>query len=246
MKHCILITGTLIGLSAALPAQMPPELVNAERAKLLEGVSSIPKSGAPGPVGIWGNTAFPILSAPDRAGVEIAVAAAAGYGKGRVILFGHNSYLEGGAGGDHARLLENCLKWAAAKDRPRVGLKGVKPGFFTSKGFKAEELRGAIKKGTLDDYDVIVLNAQGATDAEEGSALVEWIKGGGGLIAGMTGWAFSQTSGGKDLASAHGLNLALMPAGVAFTDMSAFDQLPAFTARAELPPLMNALVSSPN
>ena len=229
----------VVCFSVSAIAQMPPALVTAERAKILEGVSSVPKAGAPGPIGIWGNIAFPILSAPDKAGVEIAVAAAAGYGKGRIILFGHNSYLDGGAGGDHARLMENCVKWAGAKDKPRVGLKGVKAPAF-AKSFRTEEMKAAIKKSTLNDYDVIILNAQGVTDAEEGAAIVEWIKGGGGLIAGMTGWAYGQTSGGKDLAASHGLNLALMPAGVAFTDMSAFDQLPSFTARTDLPAAMNA------
>ena len=221
-------------------AQMPPALVNAERAKILEGVKSVPKAGAPGPVGIWGNIAFPILSAPDKDGVEIAVAAAAGYGKGRIILFGQNSYLDGGAGGDHARLMENCVKWAGNKEKPRIGLKGVKAaGFFDARGFRAETF-DKVEKRSLNDYDVVIVNIQGTTSAEEGAALAEYIKGGGGFIGGMTGWAFSQTSGGKDLAVAHGVNQALMPAGVAITDMSAFDQLRAFDARAELPPMMNA------
>ncbi|MCA1963560.1 MAG: M60 family metallopeptidase, partial [Prosthecobacter sp.] len=68
----------------------------------------------------------------------------------------------------------------------------------------------------------------------------DYVKKGGGLIAGMTGWAFSQTSGGKELALAHGVNLALMPAGVAITDMSAFDGISSFSARVELPPFVNA------
>ena len=83
-------TLVLLAFIGVLHAQMPPALVNAERAKILEGVKSVPKAGAPGPIGIWGNVAFPILSAPDKDGVEIALAAAAGYGKGRVILVGHN------------------------------------------------------------------------------------------------------------------------------------------------------------
>lgn len=66
-------------------AQMPVELVNAERAKILQGVKSVPKLGAPGPVGIWGQIAFPILSAADKDGIEIAVGAAAAHGKGRII-----------------------------------------------------------------------------------------------------------------------------------------------------------------
>ncbi|MCA1964012.1 MAG: hypothetical protein LDL31_08730, partial [Prosthecobacter sp.] len=75
-----------ISLITTAQAQMPLELVNAERAKILEGVKTVPKTGVPGPVGIWGTMAFPILAAPDKDGVEIAVAAAAGYAQGRIIL----------------------------------------------------------------------------------------------------------------------------------------------------------------
>ena len=97
MKATVLLS---LVFCAIAQAQMPPALVNAERAKILEGVKSVPKAGAPGPIGIWGQIAFPILSAPDKDGVEIALAAAAGYAKGRIILFGHNSYLGGGEGGE--------------------------------------------------------------------------------------------------------------------------------------------------
>lgn len=228
-------TLVLLALAGVLNAQMPPALVSAERSKILEGVKSVPKAGAPGPVGIWGNMAFPILSAPDKDGVEIAVAAAAGYGKGRIILFGHNSYLAGGEGGDHAKLLENCVKWAGNKEKPRVGVKGVNK----LSGIKAETF-STVDKKSLADYDVVIVNMQGIISSEEGAAVAEYVKGGGGFIGGMTGWAFGQTSGGKDLTLSHGLNQALMPAGVAITDMSAFDQLRSFEARTELPPMMNA------
>ncbi len=222
-------------------AQMPPEMVTAERTKILAGVKSVPKGGSPGPIAIWGNIAFPILSAPDRQGVEIAVAAAAGYGKGRTMLFGQNNFLDGGLGGDHAQLMENCVKWVGAKDKPRVGLRGVNAvSFYDGRGFRTEKFDGPLEKKTLKDYDVVIANIQGITDPEEGAALAEWIKGGGGFIGGMTGWAFGQTSGGKDLAVAHGVNQALMAAGVAITDMSAFDQLRAFEARPALPRMMNA------
>jgi len=225
---------------ATLHAQMPPALVNAERGKILEGVKSVPKSGAPGPIGIWGNIAFPILSAPDKDGVELAVGAAAGYAKGRVLLFGHNSFLDGGMGGDHAQLMANCVKWAGNKEKPRVGLKSVNAAaFYKQRGFNAEAFTELSKKN-LNDYDVVIVNMQGVVSDEEGAAVAEFVKGGGGFIGGMTGWAFSQTSGGKDLAVSHGLNQALMPAGVAITDMSAFDQLRSFDGRVELPAMMNA------
>ncbi len=224
----------------ALHAQMPPALVNAERAKILEGVQSVPKSGAPGPIGIWGNIAFPILSAPDKDGVEMAVAAAAGYAKGRIILFGHNSFLDGGIGGDHAQLMKNCVKWAGNKEKPRVGLKGSNAiAFYKQQGFDAESVTELTPK-QLNEYDVVIVNMQGVVSNEEGAAVAEFVKGGGGFIGGMTGWAFDQTSGGKDLAVSHGLNQAIMAAGVAITDMSAFDNLRRFEARFELPQMMNA------
>jgi hypothetical protein len=237
MKPTVLLS---LLFCAVAQAQMPPALVNAERAKILEGVKSVPKAGAPGPVGIWGQIAFPILAAPDKDGVEIAVAAAAAYAKGRVILFGHNSYLGGGEGGDHAKLMENCVKWAGNQEKPRVGLKGVNAvNFYKQRGFNVETF-DTIEKKNLGDYDVVIINIQSVTSAEEGAAVADFVKGGGGFIGGMTGWAFGQTSGGKDLAVSHGLNQALMPAGVAITDMSAFDQLRAFDARIELPQMMNA------
>lgn len=238
MKSATLLV--LLAFAGVLKAQMPSALVNGERGKILDGVKSVPKAGAPGPVGIWGNMAFPILSAPDKDGVEIAVAAAAGYGKGRIILFGHNSYLAGGEGGDHAKLMENCVKWAGNKEKPRVGLKGVNAvNLYKQRGFNAETF-DKIEKKSLNDYDVVIVNMQGIISPEEGAVVAEYVKGGGGFIGGMTGWAFSQTSGGKDLAVSHGLNQALMPAGVAITDMSAFDQLRGFEARTELPAMMNA------
>ena len=241
MRTCLLFftLATLIPLQ--LSGQMPAELVKAERAKILAGVTSLPKTGAPGPIAIWGNMAFPLLSAASgREANELAVAAAAGYGKGRIILFGHNSYLDGNAGGDHAQLMENGVTWAANKPKPRIGLKGVNAvAFFDQRGFKAESFNDLDEK-TLNGFDVVILNAQSITDPAQGAIVADWIRKGGGLIAGMTGWAFGQTSGGKDLAVSHGLNQALMPAGVAFTDMSAFDALNAFQARPDLPPLMNA------
>jgi hypothetical protein len=220
-------------------AQLPTELMTIERGKMLQGVATIPKTGAPGPIAIWGTMAFPILSAPDKDGVEIPVAAAAGFANGRLILFGHNSYLDGSAGGDHAQLIENCVKWVGTKDQPRLGLKGVKPEIFQSRGFAPKSFDSVDAK-TLSGFDVVVVNIQNVTSPEAGAALAAFIKTGGGVIAGMTGWAFAQTSGGKELTLAHQVNQALMPAGLAITDLSAFNNVTSFQARVDLPPLINA------
>lgn len=240
-----LIIFTLILNGSLLHAQAPPNWQSAERTKILQGVATIPKVGAPGPVAIWGNLAFPVIAAADGGKAELALAAAAAYGKGRALIFGHNSYLDGGNAGSGSlgTLLVNAVNWVGNKDKPRVGIKGTSlAGFLKDKGFKAEKFDGALNKKTLSDYDVVIVNAQSITDDDEGQAVLEFIKNGGGFIAGMTGWAFEQTSGGKTLGAAHGLNKALMPIGIAFTDSSGFGSATfrEFQARADLPRMMNA------
>jgi hypothetical protein len=75
-------------------AQAPNNWQAGERAKLLEGVSSIPKLGAPGPVAIYGQFAFPVIAAAADGKAQLALCAAAGFGKGRVVIFGHTGYLD--------------------------------------------------------------------------------------------------------------------------------------------------------
>jgi hypothetical protein len=231
----------LVLLGGTAAAQMPPGVVEAERAKLLEGVQTLPKAGAPGPIAVWGRLAFPLLAAADRNGTEAAIAAVAGQGRGRILLFGHNAYLDGSAGGDHAKLLANAVRWVSKKDRPRVGLYGVNAeAFYSPLAARLEKLQGPLAAGKLSALDVLVLNAQGVTSAEEAAAILRWIENGGGLIAGMTGWAFAQTSRGGDLAADHGLNQALASAGLAFTDQGGFNTVNTFQARRQLPELMHA------
>lgn len=235
----LVISCSLAGMS--LRAQLPQAVLDAQREKLLQGVTTVPKSGAPGPVAIWGNLAFPILAAPDKDGVEHAVAAGAGYGTGRMILFGHNGYIEDDQGGDHGKLIENCVKWLSKKEKPRLGLKNIKsPEFYKGHGFNVKVIKGNLSSKELRDCDVVVLNMQTVTDAEQGAALAAFVKNGGALMAGMTGWAFGQTSGGKDLAASHELNQALMAAGIAITSQSAFVEVKSFEPRVSLPLLLNA------
>lgn len=244
LRHTFLSFALLLAAAGA-PAQSPPNWQKAEREKLLAGVGPVPKFGAPGPVAIWGNFAFPVLASVEGGKAEMALAAAAGYGKGKVLIFGHNSYIDGGNAGSGSlgTLLVNAVKWVSGKEKPSIGVHGTNvAGFLEGKGFRAKKFSGPLEKKNLSDYDVVICNAQSVTDDAEGQAVQEYIKAGGGFIAGMTGWAFEQTSGGKSLNSAHGLNKGLLPAGVAFTDSSGFGnaQLRQFESRTDLPRLMNA------
>ena len=233
--------------ASAAPAAVPANWQSAERAKILARVSAIPKLGAPGPVAIWGPYAFPVITAGESGKPETALAAAAGFGKGRIVVFGHNSYLDPGNGNEASvgALLVNSVKWMSTKQKPRIGSNDAKSvAFLETKGFTAEKIAGVPEQKNIRDFDVLVLNAQSLTGDAEGEIVLDFVKNGGGLIAGMTGWAFEQTSGGKRLNSGHGLNKALMAAGVAFTDASGFGgKEKEFSPRNDLPPMMNAQVA---
>lgn len=232
---------------AASPAPASPgNWQSAERAKLLDGVSAIPKLGAPGPVAIYGQFAFPVIAAGADGKAQMALCAAAGYGKGRALIFGHTGYLDSTSmNADLGRLLENAVRWCAAgsgKQKPHVGVRsGGLDAFLDKRGFLAKKFTGAISKQALKDFDVVILSAQGLTDEAEAQVLQDYIKNGGGVIAAVTGWAFSQTSSGRTLNDDLAANIALRPVGLGWTDMSfPSDQLRSFEVRPDLPVMMNA------
>jgi len=238
MKSALLLL--LAILTTALTARGRESWQSVERSKLLAGVDRLPKVGTPGPIALWGSYAFPVVAGLGTGKAEMALCAAAGFGKGKAMLFGQNGYLTGE--GSAGTLLLNAVRWASGKEKPRIGLKNLplEP-FFGSHGLRTKTIDGPLLAKNLNDFDVVIANVQGITDEAEGQAVQKFIKGGGGFIAGMTGWAFDQTSGGKTLNIAHGLNNALMPVGIAFTDGSDFAaSVRDFTARVDLPPLMNA------
>jgi len=234
-----LLSATLILATSAMSQDNWPE---AERAELLEGVERLPKSGLPGPVAIWGRNAFPVIAAAHTGKPEAALCAAAEFGKGRAVIYGHPAYLNGN--GSVGILLLNAVRWTSAVKRPLIGCKDVRLGaFLEAQGLESEVIDGPLLSKTLNRYDVVIADVQNLTDEAEGQAVQNYIKRGGGFIAAMTGWAFDQTSGGKILNLAHGLRKALMPIGIAFTTESAAfaaNELNHFEPRRELPALLNA------
>jgi hypothetical protein len=233
----------LLHVSFGAPATAPVNWQSAERAKLLAGVSALPKLGAPGPIALWGSSAFPVVATGGEDGkAETALAGAAGFEKGRIVLFGHNSYLAPDAGNDASvgALLLNAVKWSTQKQKPRIGTNDTKSAaYLAAKGFAVKKLAGGPEKKALHDFDVLVLNAQSITAEAEGRDVLDFVKNGGGLVAGMTGWAFESTSGGKRLNTANTLNVALAAAGIAFTE-AGVGKARDFSPRTDLPSLMNA------
>src|SRR5476649_627940 len=91
IAHTVFAAPVAPNARPATGAQTAANWQSADRAKLLAGVSKLPKLGAPGPIAIWGPTAFPVIATggEDDGKAETALVAAAGFEKGRIVLFGH-------------------------------------------------------------------------------------------------------------------------------------------------------------
>ncbi|MDB6138793.1 MAG: hypothetical protein JWO94_1865, partial [Verrucomicrobiaceae bacterium] len=214
---------------------------NAERVKLLEGVKELPKMGAPGPVAVFGTFAFPVIAANADGKSQMALVAAAAYGKGRALIYGHTGYIDGASigGSDAGTFLVNAVKWCGARDKPRVGVRnGKSEAFLTKRGLKAKAFKNVDKKD-LAEFDVVVLTPSDLSDGEA-SMLADYVKGGGGVVAAATGWAYDQISGGRSLNDEHPGNKALRAAGLSWTTMTFPDQVRVFPAVTDLPNTMNA------
>ncbi|MEK7470240.1 MAG: M60 family metallopeptidase [Planctomycetota bacterium] len=185
---------------------------------LLEGVKEIAGPGAPGTVATWGPKAFPVVLAGD-AWEKVPVVAAAQFGRGRVVAFAHDGYGSADAmeKADTGTLMLNAVRWAAGTARKlKVGVVGSDlAAFLNAKSIEAVKIEPAKAALSLGGLDVVcVFHSDLGPAAIE--ALDRFIADGNGLVAGVTGWGWSQVHGGADVRT-NPLNRLIAPAGLAWT-----------------------------
>lgn len=191
---------------------------------LLDGVSEIAAPGVPGPLVIFGDHAVPIATGKADGKTLGVVVAAAQLDKGRVVAFGHTGYAAAPAPGQTAKLVENAIRWCAAGDSQPASLAIVtndaewetalrKLGFSAVKRLEGRPLLDALKSAK-----VLCLNQQPRSD-EEITAIRQFIRDGGGLLAAGLGWGWLQLNPTKSIHD-HPLNRLLAPAGILWADGS--------------------------
>lgn len=195
---------------------------------LLDGVAEIAAPGAPGPLCVYGRSAFPVIAGA-TSGVRAAVAAAGPWGAGRVIVLGHDGYFHRPTldKADTGRFMTNALRWAAGEDSqdgPRIGVvSDVGTGenqlrdWLTAAGEDAVDV--ALTPTSLGAVDVVALTMWNQS-VPEIRALRAFVRGGGGLVTASTGWGWAYLHPGLDLVNDYAGNRLLRPVGIQWADDS--------------------------
>ncbi len=191
---------------------------------LLDGVGTLPRLGVPGPVCAFGPEAFPVLTGR-LGGAAVPVVAAARYGRGRAVAFGHGAWL--GPGGwrtpGGARMLVNAIRWAggqpAGSPPLQVALDGVPEataGFLREQGFQVVTADAAGPEAP----QVLLWSGRVPTAEERLAELRRFLRDGGGLVCGTCPWGVQQIHAASGFRIATDLpeNRVLAPAGLVFAD----------------------------
>ncbi len=195
-----------LALGSARPTDAAPS------PELLAGVRRIAAPGVPGPLCAYGG-AEPVVVGDAGGGTRLPVVVTSRLGAGRVVAFGHDGYLAPAtlASADTGRLMLNALSWAGRRSRPRVALVGQAglAAWLRAQGWTADE----VGFDGLAGHEVLVF-APWAQSAAELAAVSAFVRGGGGLVAAVTGWGWAQLNPEQDLRRDFVGNRLLAAAGI--------------------------------
>lgn len=186
---------------------------------LLEGVSEIGVPGVPGSLSVYGNQAFPVIVGASTSGTREPVVAAGRLLRGRVVAFGHDGYLTNdlSSTADTQRFLGNVVRWAVSgKPNARVAVVGIN-GLATrlqAMGFAATN----IAFGAFAGYDLVIPNMGISRTRAESDLLLTYVRDGGGVVAGMTGWGWAQINSSLSLAEDFSGNWLMSAAGIVWAN----------------------------
>ncbi len=193
----------------------------ADQAALRLGVAEVAAPGLPGPVAVFGPRAFAVVVGRVGKGLSAPVVAASRLGQGKVVAFGHPSYLDKEAleTADTGVLVLNAVHWLARPGRVlRVGVRNRPElaAFLRAHQVAVDSLDGAGWTARMGADAVVSCPLADLAPAET-AALGRYTRGGGGLLAAELGWGWLQLNPGKNLTQ-HGGDRLLRPAGLLWAD----------------------------
>lgn len=220
----VLFVGTLLFMSVTpcAPASAREQAAvekGTDAVAITRDVHEIAAPGVPGPLVLFGANAFPIVVGRESKDIVMPVVAGTTLGNGRIVAFGHGGYLEAAAMKtlDTGKLIVNAIRWAAGKESPRIlvaGNEGLAKE-LSSRGLNARDLKGEWEKD-LPWTDVLIVQTHGLSAAQQ-QAVIQFVKNGGGLLAGGLGWGWLQLNPSRYIRE-HPGNQLLREAGIAWGD----------------------------
>ncbi len=214
-RHWITLALAALAISSIIPLHASEQDVR----QMLEGVELVDAPGLPGPVSAFGPDAFAVVVGGADGGTELPLVAATRFGEGRAVLFGKGEFLDAATMDLHdtGRLLRNAIRWASGKEGGEIVAAVLRhDGLAQSisrNGIQARQTDLA----SLDGVDVLVLNPTHAP-ADKLPMIADFVKAGGGVIAGDLGWGWLQLNPGKTLPRDNHANLLLAPMGLIILD----------------------------
>ncbi|XP_063782689.1 TRPM8 channel-associated factor homolog [Pseudophryne corroboree] len=154
---------------------------NEDYRSLVHGLPSLDFSGSSVPCKLLltGDTAFPVLVSP---GQHVLIAASK-YGKGRIVVMSHESYLNEP---QFMAFLKNAISWLKPSSEAVIGVHSglsLLAQTLSTSGHKVEKITGLKKH-----IGVLCTDGYNDSQAEE---IVSFLKAGGGLLIGAQAWHWS-------------------------------------------------------
>ena len=193
------------------------------RNQLLSGVSQIATVGAPGEIAVFdppgaasGEGAFSVI----HDGNYRSMVAAAVWGTGRIVAFGHNGYTNFSNVGNSlntGQFYLNSVEWTTGSSALSVNIVTSSTGtrdWLVSQGFTNVSVHSNWEN-YLSGADLLIAELGTSVSAAKQTAVTSFVQSGGGLITGGTGWGYASL--GYDLVELDG-NQVLRQAGLAWAD----------------------------
>ncbi|KAJ8367243.1 hypothetical protein AAFF_G00323890 [Aldrovandia affinis] len=194
-------------------------------AALVKGITEMKFEGDPQPciLTLTGDNVLPI-AVSTRGDVLVAAAV---YGKGRIVVTAHETYMQDFSFlTPDGQFIKNAIEWLMPYTHAWVGVYGTSD-------LNKDNLSGISVK-SLSNYDrtvgVCCRNAYNDTQVED---LLDFVRGGGGLLIGGQAWYWSSTHRGVDVSEEFPGNKLTGPAGIFFTNQ--YGEKGTFPIPCELP-----------
>ncbi len=197
--------------------------------QIIRGVQKVAAPGVPGPLILSDQRAFPVVVAENKNQIQQAVVAAAYYGQGKVVAFGHDGFFAKTdlQFGQTQLLINNAIRWAArGQNSPiRIGISGPRhliDLFNKEYGFQASPIGQKDWQNHLQNFDAVCVWSANLGTLQI-KQLQSFVRQGGGLLAADLGWGWQSLNPSKDLYHDNSSNKLMRPMGIAWAPYYAPD-----------------------